>query len=78
MDPVYVVTADGTSENDYGSEIYLIGVFKDRRSVDAIKFKYSDLQLTVTKVEIGKEYPMMANNTGWGGGFENDNYLGGY
>lgn len=77
MEKLYAVTADGYDDG-YGSEIYLLGVFKDEESAKALEEKYSHLEVTITEVELGKEYPLAVNDKGWGHTYENDNYLGGY
>lgn len=77
MEMLYVVTADGYDDG-YGSEIYLLGVFKDEESAKAMEEKYPHLEVTITAVELGKEYPLSPNDRGWGLTYENDNYLGGY
>lgn len=77
MEILYVVTADGYDDG-YGSELYLLGVFKDEESAKALEEKYSHLEVTITAVELGKEYPLSPNERGWGLTYENDNYIGGY
>lgn len=77
MEMLYVVTADGYDDG-YGSELYLLGVFKDEESAKALEEKYSHLEVTITAVELGKVYPLSPNERGWGLTYENDHYLGGY
>lgn len=77
MGTVYVVTADGYCDG-YGSEIYLIGVFKDEETANAMVDKYPDLEISIAEVEFGKEYPLVANHHGWGDTYKNNKYIGGY
>ena len=71
---LYAVTADGHNQ-PYGSEIYLIGVFDDKRKATETvsKCKY---QTKITEVEMNKKY-RMKHDKFWDE-WSNEKYLGGY
>jgi len=70
-DKVYVVTQDGYLHN-YGSEIYLVGVFTDKK--EAEKAAYAGI-VNITEIQLDKAFPLVKSK--WGG-VGNDYYLGGY
>ena len=71
---LYVVTADGHNQI-YGSYIYLIGVFDDRRKATKTvsECKYPT---KITEVELNEKYRMKHDKL-WDN-WSNEKYLGGY
>lgn len=68
---VYVITDDGYEEN-YGSEIYLMGVFSDIEKAKRRVRKYGG---KITEIEVDKIYPLKEVEFG---NKANEYYLGGY
>lgn len=68
---VYVVTQDGYL-NSYGSEIYLVGVFTDKKKAEKAA---SAERAMITEIPLNKKFPLKKST--WGG-VGNDYYLGGY
>lgn len=76
---LYVVTCDGVQDG-YGSYIYLVGVFDNRKDAenarDAAAKVSNDEFASITEVDLNKEYPLVMNSD-----FSeatNENLLGGY
>lgn len=68
---VYVVTQDGYLQG-YGSEIYLVGVFTEKKKAE----KAASAELAyITEIQLDKAFPLVKSK--WGG-VGNDYYLGGY
>lgn len=70
---VYVLTADGWTQG-WGSEIYLMGVFFDKKTAEREAEK-QDTHVSITDIEANKIFPLKTNN------FQektNAYYLGGY
>ena len=65
---VYVVMSD-TWNMGYGSEIYLIGVFKDKEKAEQVANTYDGVGM-ITEVTLDALYPIVNGS--------NDKYLGGY
>lgn len=73
---VYGVIANGY-HNGYGAELYLVGIFSNKKQADEVKEKYADDCFTTeVEVELNKEYPMIFIDEYYG--HSNDNYIGGY
>ena len=68
---VYVVTQDGYM-NGYGSEIYLVGVFTDKKKAEKAA---SAERAMITEILLNKKFSLKKST--WGG-VGNDYYLGGY
>ena len=71
---LYVVAANGHN-SPYGSEIYLVGVFDDRKKATKIANRLK-CPTEITEVELNKKYSMTYSKL-WDE-WINGNYLGGY
>jgi hypothetical protein len=82
---MYLVTFDGQYNSDYGSEIYVLGIYDDKiktsRAINEVMLKYpNDLGLnafTITKLDLNHSLNVV-KESGYMHSFESDEYLGGY
>ena len=71
---LYVLTANGYTAS-YGSEIYLIGVFDDKKKAEEIASKQK-VYTVLTEVNLNALYDLKYDRRH--GEYSNKNYLGGY
>lgn len=70
---LYVVTADGWGEG-YGAEIYLVGVFSDKKKAEEVRKEEGG---KMTEVALDEIYPLKESDM-FVDVYGNDKYLGGY